>query len=112
MADFTIQPNSAIDEEPMFATYVEQYESGVEQRRARHSDSLRKWHLIYTNRTQAQFESMRDFFLGKKGKLTSFTWENPNDSTEYTVRFDTDNIIFKRAKYNLWNWEFDLLEVK
>lgn len=112
MSDFSIQPNSAMDEEPIFATYVEQYENGKEQRRARHSGSIKKWHLIYTNRTSSQYSSMRSFFEGKGGKLTAFTWTNPNDDTEYTVRFDNDELIFKRAKYNLWNWEFDLIEVK
>lgn len=112
MSDFSTQPNSAIEEAIGFAIHVVEYETGIEQRRARHADSRRRWKLIYTNRTTTQMQTVRDFFLAKKGQLTAFTWTNPNDSVEYDVRFEDQEIVFHRARYNRWNWEMTFIEVK
>jgi phage-related protein len=57
-------------------------------------------------------EEVRDFFISKKGAFTSFTWENPNDSTEYTVRFLDDAFKQKRVAFNVFSFNFEILEVR
>lgn len=111
MSDFSTQPNSAMDEEPIFDTIISEFESGVEQRRSRRSSSLRRWRLIYTNRDSTTMETVRDFFLARLGAYDDFTWTNPNDDVEYTVRFEEDSLNIRRRRYNLWDFQFVLREV-
>ena len=112
MSDFSTQPNSAIEEKIGFAIHTVEYETGIEQRRARHADSRRRWKLVYSNRPTSQMETVRDFFIAKKGSLTSFTWTNPNDSVEYDVRFEDQELRITRDRYARWNWEMTFIEVK
>jgi len=55
---------------------------------------------------------VRDFFKGKAGAFMGFTWTNPNDSAEYTVRFVEDSFKFSRKAYGVYDFEFDFIEVK
>jgi phage-related protein len=68
--------------------------------------------LRFQHRTKTEMESVRDFFMGKYGALTSFTWTNPNDSVEYTVRFVEDSFKFVLKAYQVYDFEFDFIEVK
>jgi phage-related protein len=110
-ADFTYLPDSVLDEEPEFNTLITKFENGAEQRRSKRSLPIRKWKLIFRNRTQSEFEDIRDFFIDQQGAYASFTWENPNDSTEYTVRFEKDSIKFQRKTFNAYDFELGFIEV-
>ena len=110
-ADFTYTPDSVFDEEPEFNTLITKFENGAEQRRSKRSLPIRKWKLVFQNRTQSEFEAVRDFFIGKYGAYSSFTWVNLNNSTQYTVRFEKDSIKFQRKAFNAYDFEFTFLEV-
>lgn len=112
MSDLTLVPDFAIDEDVNFQTIVSQFESGHEQRREKWKTPIRKFHIVYKNRTSVDMGIMRDFFLSKRGKAVAFTWTNPNDSVEYTVRFDTDNMKFTRKAFDVYDFSCDLIEVK
>ena len=112
MADFNFVPDRVIEEEIKFNTLVSEFENGVEQRRAKWANPLRRWRLFFKIRTQTEMENVRDFFISKKGALSSFTWENPNDGQTYTVRFEEDGFKLKRVHYQLYDFEVSFVEVK
>jgi len=45
------------------------------------------------------------------GKETSFTWTNPNDSTDYTVRFLSGTLVEEEIDYEIYNIRLQLVEV-
>jgi len=110
MADFTTIPDFTFDETPQFLTLISEFENGTEQRRNKRANPVRKWHLVFRNRTKAEFETVRDFFISKKGSYSSFTWENPNNETEYTVRFGADSLTLSTPNPLIYNFEFDLIQ--
>ena len=112
MADFTTLPDYVFEEEPKFNTLISKFENGFEQRRSKWSASLRRWRLVYKNRTNADFTTFRDFLLNKKGAFSSFTWDNPNDSVTYNVRYETDTINFRRKDFGIYDFDFVFLEVR
>lgn len=111
MSDFTYSVDSVIEEEIAYNTAVSQFENGAEQRRAIRGSSIRKFSLAFQNRTKAEMELIRDFFIAKYGRLTSFTWTNPNDSVEYTVRFDEDSFKHTRDAYDIYNFTLSFIQV-
>lgn len=112
MSDFTYLPDFLIDEAVEYKTLVSEFENGAEQRRRKWANPLSKWTLRFNNRTLSEMEEVRDFFKNKFGALMSFTWTNPNDSAEYTVRFAEDSFKFSRKAYGVYDFEFDFVEVK
>lgn len=111
MSDFTEAPDNVIDEEPIFSTLVSEFENGYEQRRAKWASPKRKWVLEFKNRIQSEMETIRNFFITKKGEYSSFTWTNPIDSTEYTVRFDEDSLLIQRKAFEIYDITLKFVEV-
>jgi uncharacterized protein (TIGR02217 family) len=112
MSDFDFKPDVTIDEAVQYKTLISEFENGAEQRRSKWKNPLRKWSLRYKTRTLSEMNSVRDFFMGKKGAFSAFTWTNPNDSVEYMVRFVEDSFRFSLKAYQLYDFELDLIEVK
>lgn len=112
MAEFNWKPDFVFEETPKFQTIVSTFENGSEQRRARWGTARREWKLQFVNKTKTEFESIRNFFIAKKGALTAFTWENINDSVEYSVRFVEDSVNFKMKSTGVYDFEFSFIEVK
>ena len=112
MSDYTYTPDFVLEEEIEYKTLTTEFESGVEQRRKKWSSSRRSWRLQYKNRTKTEMENVKNFFVNKSGAYSSFTWENPNDSTEYTVRFVDDSFKFTLKAYQIYDFEVRLIEVK
>jgi len=112
MSDFTIAPDFTVEEEIAYNTLTTQFENGVEQRRAKWSTPMRKWRLEFRYKTATEKDSLVSYFTGKLGSLTSFTWTNPIDSTEYTVRFQEDSLSVKMVAYNVFNVSASFITVK
>lgn len=112
MSDLSTNPDYVYEEGVTFNTLVSEFENGTEQRRPRWSSDLRKFRLVYKNRPSSDFSTIKSLFETKKGRYTAFTWTNPNDSVEYTVRFDSDEITFENVTYGIYNFEFTLKEVR
>jgi phage-related protein len=110
MSDFSLTCGYTIEETPTFNTLISKFENGVEQRRAKRSGSIREFNLQCKNMIQSEFVYVRDFFLAKKGALTSFTWTNPNDSAEYTVRYKEDSLKIQRTNYQIYDFSFVLIQ--
>lgn len=111
MAEFTEIPDFVIEEEPIFDTLISEHDLGIEQRRSRRNDSIRRWRLRFFNRTQTELDTIRDFFIAKKGAFSHFTWVNPNDNVEYYVRFEKDSLTFRYKQYNVYDVECIFLGV-
>lgn len=112
MADFSLAPDFTFETTKEFKTLISQFENGVEQRRAKWATGLRTWKLNYNNRTSTDLSTITTLFDTQKGALTSFTWTNPLDSTDYTVRFKEDSLNYSNSVYGLYNISFELIEVK
>jgi uncharacterized protein (TIGR02217 family) len=112
MADLSLQGDYGLEENLQFQTLVSTFENGVEQRRAKWANQLREFALTFRNYSATDFATIRDFFLAKKGALTSFTWTNPNDSVDYTVRFKEDSWKSTLTSYGIYDFSFVLIQVK
>ena len=112
MADFTLTPDFPVVESVKFNTLVSQFDNGVEQRRSKWASPLREFNLSFSTRTQAEYETLVAFFNAKLGSFESFTFLNPNDNTEYTVRFKEDSIRLSLRHYQIYDFECTLIEVK
>ncbi len=112
MSEFTCLPDFVFEESLEYKTLVSEFENGAQQLRRKWQAPRHKWRLKFTSRTKSDMETVRDFFKSKYGALTAFTWTNPNDELEYAVRFVEDSFKFVMKAYQVYDFEFDLLEVK
>ena len=112
VSDLTDMPDYVYDEEIQYQTLISNFENGYEQRRAKWATPLRKFHLVYKNRTTTEIGTLKTLFTTKLGRATAFTWTNPNDSVEYSVRFDEDSFKFQNKAYGVYDAEFSLIQVK
>jgi uncharacterized protein (TIGR02217 family) len=112
MADFSLSPDYALETSKEYKTLVSKFENGYEQRRQKWASVLREWKLVYKNRDATDLSTITTVFDNKKGAFTSFTWTNPLDSTDYTVRFKEDSLKYTCPYYGRYNIEFSLCEVK
>lgn len=112
MADFTYTPDFAFDEAVHYKTLVSEFENGTEQRRAKWATGRREWTLRFIMRSKVEYDAILLFFTQKFGALTSFTWTNPNDSTDYTVRFKEDSFNVTRENGAYYDFEFQFIQVK
>ena len=112
MSDFSYSPDFVFEETLEYKTLISEFESGAEQRRRKWAAPLRKWRLRFSNKTKADMLAVREFFKSKYGAFMAFTWTNLNDSVEYTVRFSDDSFKFMMKAHEIYDFEFDLIEVK
>jgi phage-related protein len=112
MSDFNYTPDFTVDETVQYKTLVSEFENGAEQRRRKWANPLRKWTLRFRHRHLSEMNDIRNFFMDKCGAFEVFTWTNPNDSTEYNVRFVEDSFRFTLKAYRIYDFELDFVEVK
>lgn len=112
MADFALTNYSKVEESVEYKTLVTRFENGAEQRRSKWASPIRTFRLSYKNRPESEVDTLKAFHATKKGSYTAFTFENPNDSTEYTVRFVSDKLDIQRVAYDVYDFAFDLIEVR
>jgi phage-related protein len=110
--DLLLAPDFVLAMSPKFNTLVSTSESGIEQRRALRATPLRSWKLTYSNRSQADCDTILALFTAMKGQYASFLWTNLLDDVQYNVRFATDNIEFQLKAYQIFDFSFDLQEVR
>lgn len=110
-SDLTLMPDYVYTEEIAYKTAISEFENGVEQRRSLWPNPKRKFTLQYNNRSSSDLETIQTLFQGKLGAFGSLTFTNPNDDTEYTVRFVEDSLKVEKVFYELYNFQFDLIEV-
>jgi len=105
VADYTLE------EQKDYVTHVHTFESGKEQRRLKHANPQKKWTLSFPNIVLTQATDMESFFKLQHGSELTFTWINPIDNVQYTVRFLEDAFSIKRVTDNVYNIEVGLIEI-
>jgi len=58
MSDFNYTPDFTVDEAVQYKTLVSEFENGVEQRRRKWANPLRKWTLRFKHRTLADMNNV------------------------------------------------------
>jgi len=111
MSDFTFTYDAPVEEHIETKTIVTGFENGVEQRRSKWSQQKRTFILNFTNNTAAEKAAVQSFFITKLGQATAFTFTNPNDSVEYTVRFADDGFKVTRKNYGVYDFQVKLVQV-
>lgn len=112
MADFPLTPDFPVEETIRDKTLISEYDNGNEQRRSKWSAPLREFTLSFKNRTTAEYQSLKNFILSKRVALISFTFTNPNDGTDYTVRFKDDNLRLSLINASIYEFGCVLVEVR
>lgn len=112
MSDLSLAPDFTLSQKVRYNTLISTFENGTEQRRSKWGTSLRSWTLQYKNRTSSELSTIQTLFDTKLGSGTAFTWTNPLDSTEYTVRFVEDSLQAELKAYGIYDFEFQLQQVK
>lgn len=112
MSDFNWLPDFVFEETLEYKTLVSEFENGSEQRRRKWSQPHKKWQLRFTNKTKQEMELIRDFFKSKYGEFLPFVWANPNDGISYTVRFNSDSFKFSLKSFEVYDFEFEFMEVR
>ncbi len=88
----------------MFNTTIITYGDQSEQRISNNAAVRRKFTLKFKLLSDADHQTIRDFFIARKGSFESFTWTDPNDSVVYTVRFDRDEQTFENFEVALFKF--------
>jgi len=111
-SDITLKPDFVFVQEEEWNTLISRFENGTEQRRSMWSSSRKRWRLKYYNRIKSDFEAIQTVFNNSKGAYSSLTWDNPDDGSTYFVRFEKDNLEFEEKAFQIYDFEFTLLQVK
>jgi hypothetical protein len=108
MATFPdINPDYGLKIIPMFDTSIISLGGRKEQRIAHDSTVRYKFELSFSAIDPTDKNTIRDFFIARKGSFESFDW-----TTVYTVRFDMDLVNLDYFTYHLYHIEkVTLIEV-
>jgi phage-related protein len=112
MSDYAYVADNVMEEEIKFSTLISDSESGYEERRSKRANPLRRFILTHSIMTLTEKDAIKNFFIAEKGAYGSFTWTNPNDSVEYTVRFESDTLKIKRQAFNVFTIQVSFMEVR
>lgn len=107
-----IGPSYSVHKIPHFKTNIITYETGVEQRISRWATDRKRFKIHFDAIIKASADTILNFFIARKGAFEAFLWTNPEDSVQYTVRFDMDLMDLDIFTYKLYKiGEIELLEV-
>ncbi len=112
----TLPPDYVFSTKSSFQTLVNVMENGIEQRRPQRSRSIATFTLNYKNRRYSDMNTILSLFTSCMGQYLPFTFTNPEDGNNYTVRFKSDDLqrdlIAGATSVNgLWNFKFDAIQV-
>ncbi len=105
----TVDPSRAFD--PSLSS---KKEDGKEISRRKYTGNKQKFDLVYDNLTTTDRNLLRTMEDDAGVRADTITWtnEDPNDGTTYTVRLTTEGIIFKNkvSDYSLYTATFTFVE--
>lgn len=111
-SDLVLKPDFQFVQTEEWNTAISRFENGTEQRRNLWATQRKKWRLQYINRLLDDFTTIQTLFNARKGAYASLTWDNPNDGSTYYVRFEEDKLEFTNKAYQIYDFEFTLIQVK
>lgn len=107
-----LRPNYGIEKEPVFSTEIIEYGGAIEQRIAHWAGARHRFRISFNNITKDEADALYNFFIARQGAAEPFRWTNPEDSTEYIVRFAIDRIKHNAFTLRLYRFgEIELVEV-
>lgn len=109
---FSFSPDFFWPLEVHMLTVIEEKEDGTEKRITKMPWPIRIYEaqlLAQTNDQKALFE---EFFESKKGSNTAFTYTDPVEDIERTVRFESETLETKRRTDSLWDISVRLRETQ
>ena len=107
-----LRPNYGIEKDPEFSTQIIEYGGAVEQRIVRWADARHHFRISFNNITKDEADALYNFFLARQGAAEPFVWTNPEDNTQYIVRFAIDRIKHNAFTLRLYRFgEIELVEV-
>jgi len=110
MATFTEDPSYVYEEEVRTRTQLIEMEDGSEVRNS-YGTMRRVFTLNYDMVTETIRDTIVAFFEARESTFDTFSWTNPNDDTSYTVRFVRDTLNIRQSGYQLYNMQFQFIEV-
>ena len=112
MADFYWDAYWPFTRTLRYSTVITRFENGMEARRQRWSKPIREYEFeIRPLDPYDELEKLLDFFKNKKGSLETFTFHDPIDNEDVTVRFGTDDLPVDLRSYRKPYLKFKLIEV-
>lgn len=109
-AELTSYPTYPIKEQIINSAISSPFENGMVQVRPRFTRDRRRWSINYKALTEAEKIIVKNFYLSVSGGSYYFTWVNPMDNSEHTVRFVSDLDIVQITG-NYYTLSFDLEEL-
>lgn len=99
-------------EETITNVQITEFENGVEQRRDFWGGKKKKRFTVnFKVNSLSEIKEIEDFFESQQGPLATFSFTNPLDSIEYTVRFEENSFEVERQHFGVYNAKVRLLEV-
>lgn len=92
----TLAPAFPYEVAPEFNTNVTMMQNKNEKRVSKWLTPRRAWNLVFDSLSIANFETLRTFYIARKGRGEAFNWVCLLDNTTYLVRFDSDASVFAR----------------
>ncbi len=111
MSDFNYDRGFPFYEETISKVLVSEVENGWEQRRDVWGKTKKKFTIHFNVNSKTEIGTIRDFFVSKTGPKDTFTFTNPVDSTEYTVRYVDNSFKIERQNFGTYNARVELIEV-
>jgi len=108
---FTYRADAILSEAISYSTLITSTTYGKERRRNKWASPKRAWELQFNNVSGTKASGIMDFFTGVSGIFSSFSWNNPIDSTSYTVRFKEGSLKRDYIGYDRYNMSLGLTEV-
>lgn len=101
---FTENPSYVYALAPEYRTDVNEFENAEEERINRWTTPKRRWDLEFRMLTKTRMETIRDFFIARKGRFEAFYWTCKIDGVQYIVRFDDDDLDIRQV----WNRKYEV----
>lgn len=109
---FSFLPNFTYPLAVNMLTLVEEKEDGTEKRISKMPWGIRTFEAEFLAQTNAQKVQLEDFHNSKKGSNVTFTYNDPVEDINYTVRFEDSRLTFKKRADTLWDVTVKLREVQ
>jgi len=110
MATFSEEPTYVYTEMKQHKTNVISFENGKEARYSKGS-FVREFTLEFRSLNGTDKDTIVDFYIAREGRSETFDWENPIDSTTYTVRFSDDALSIENVDYDIFDILVNFVEV-
>jgi len=109
MSTYTISPSYVYEEETEYRVDIIEFEDGSEKR-MRYGSPKKTFTLRYDKITETKKDSILTFFDGISGTLQSFTWNNPLNNEDYTVRLAGNEISINEPEYKQYDIQISFIE--